>query len=286
MDLFVPDGRPSRSALEEIAAQASGQLSMLPSMLGYQDGTGLTTVATAPPGVWVRITAGPLSNSQPLYSFAEVQDDGTGYGWQNVTGGLTGTNNAAATNKSTTVPAGANTGAVVWLVPDDGNPGFYKFFWEDVSSPTSTLIASSALYTNTVFPNATLTQPNWSGVIVGNFGSTPALAVSGSNLQLPAAGTYRVWLDLRPQFNPVVAGTYGAWITLNAPSGVSPFYASSYAAGSLNSFTGTPAVPNPGLTVGPSLFTVAANTTVYFQLYQSTGGTVILSATVYAEKIG
>jgi hypothetical protein len=151
---------------------------------------------------------------------------------------------------------------------------------------TTTYTASSSRYFNGALPSGTLTTCTFNTITL--VGAVNALQLSGSNLQIIASGTYRWWFTVRWQYNPVVAGNYGAWMTRNAPSGSPPF-ASSYDAGSLTDFAagsgGVPNVPNPGVTVGGLVYQMTANQLLYFQLYQDTGQAVIVDSFAWAEKV-
>jgi hypothetical protein len=109
--------------IARLARKSSVPASEMPH--GIVDASGLAGALPSPPGFWARITA-QLSVSQPLYSFWQVVDDGTGSGWQAMLGGyFSDSFQAFETSGNTAVPADPVDGAVVWmqlsdLVGDEG----------------------------------------------------------------------------------------------------------------------------------------------------------------------
>lgn len=93
-------------------------------------------------GFWARITA--QSGTSDVYSFAQVEDASPPNGWADVSGGITGTNNAEEVNDNTNVPVGATTGAIVWMRPNAAKAGWYEFTYtaltvQDVNPTTLTV---------------------------------------------------------------------------------------------------------------------------------------------------
>jgi hypothetical protein len=158
-----------------------------------------------PVGFWARITSTALGSSQALYSFAEVQDDGTGSGWTEPAQPFTGDFTALEINNNVGIPGDPATGPIVWMSTRalSGIPAYFKFAYA-AASDTAFLAITSAT------PSTVSLQGG------GSVTAYPATLLTGGSF---AAGSACWYVGPQGELPPLELGLFVRQIGTEASSG-------------------------------------------------------------------